>query len=673
MVCNNTLEWPAQIGVQTLVQAHAISGGIKTAASGVREGWSGARAISGYGNAASHTRRVSEGTRDAKDVQIQSLPVVLLIKKAPLSIERNTAPSIAHFLNRYVLFTLYYPCTKFKEDLITYDEDIAPEAWRLFTPEFCAVKYAFLCHVLQKYVQSNIDYRRTAKDRLDKAGVMFSHRRVGGNTLRSKIVRDWGVYEIAYPDAHVNARKPLATKIRSKLQAAGDKERFTACERKCLNYTLPLAKPSDHAVAHPVVKIWGGGLVPLPCRTPKFTAENLPRRCLLPETGNIARTPSARMGSAAVWDDAMYWTSGGEQTAPMTCRLRSKVWRQPSARVKHPFKKIRMRHTQRVGLRSPAQSGRVQYAKVFPPSFLAACASWFDKVATSVARALEQDGSSFKGSGELASRVFFTGGYGSQPHLVRCFRIRRVIEGPNSNPPGYIHGDGLVERGIGYAGEGPDVAAKVRGLYSWNPMHMHTLLMGLQAAVARSIRAAASRLQKGGEGGFQLRLDGRGWNKSGGGWPPPPKKRPIAACGSLPAPTPSQPASPGIESVGLDDVAAESQWDEGGHRCLAGSQRSQLYRPAQKAEPGPNRGIDSPPKLRQQTRSKCQDKPTERGSVNGSVKDESHDHDVLHAINDDGRQGAVTSWKQCAPGNNIDEWLKVAVLSDDHGSQVEPA
>ena len=86
-------------------------------------GRSRARAISEYGNAASHTRRVSEGqrcwarlglstlksrisiakyltcvvvetcsTRSADDMQIESLLVVLLSKKAPLIIERNTAP-----------------------------------------------------------------------------------------------------------------------------------------------------------------------------------------------------------------------------------------------------------------------------------------------------------------------------------------------------------------------------------------------------------------------------------------------------------------------------------------------------------------------------------------------------------------------------------------------------
>ena len=89
---------------------------VRTAASGVRRR---ARAISGYGNDASHATRQRGSkvlglstfkfpistpkfltcvifglciTRNAKDVQIQSLPVVLLGRKAPLIIERNTAP-----------------------------------------------------------------------------------------------------------------------------------------------------------------------------------------------------------------------------------------------------------------------------------------------------------------------------------------------------------------------------------------------------------------------------------------------------------------------------------------------------------------------------------------------------------------------------------------------------
>ena len=87
-------------------------------------------------------------TRNADDMQIESLLVVLLSKKAPLIIERNTASghlNRAIFSDRYVMYTLYYPCTKFKGELPICDEDIAPETWRLFTPEFCAVKFVFVC------------------------------------------------------------------------------------------------------------------------------------------------------------------------------------------------------------------------------------------------------------------------------------------------------------------------------------------------------------------------------------------------------------------------------------------------------------------------------------------------------------------------------------------------
>ena len=69
-------------------------------------------------------------TCTAKDMQIESLLVVLLSKKAPLIIERNTAPghlNRAIFFDKYVLYTLCYSCTKFKEELPICDEDIAPE------------------------------------------------------------------------------------------------------------------------------------------------------------------------------------------------------------------------------------------------------------------------------------------------------------------------------------------------------------------------------------------------------------------------------------------------------------------------------------------------------------------------------------------------------------------
>ena len=73
----------------------------------------------------------------AKDVQIQSLPVVLLSRKVLLNIEKNMPPvplNRSIFLDRYVLFTLYYSCTKFEGELPIHGEVIAPQIWRMFYP-----------------------------------------------------------------------------------------------------------------------------------------------------------------------------------------------------------------------------------------------------------------------------------------------------------------------------------------------------------------------------------------------------------------------------------------------------------------------------------------------------------------------------------------------------------